>query len=47
MKRIRRIMVVLLLIAAVCITPLKKETKVTIAKTITTANTAYYSSHFS
>ena len=39
MKRIRRIMVVLLLIAAVCITPLKKETKVTIAKTITTANT--------
>ena len=32
-------MVVLLLIAAVCITPLKKETKVTIAKTITTANT--------
>lgn len=30
---------VLLLIAAVCITPLKKETKVTIAKTITTSNT--------
>lgn len=35
MKRIRKIMV-LLLIAAVCITPSKKETKVMIAKAITT-----------